>query len=199
VAIDVDTGLLEPLRSSVSNLEVRRSDITTTPTELEAFDFVHARLVLEHVSARGVALRQMVAALKPGGVLLVEEFDHVNWLPAVRADASVPLLLNRFLRAYRLTMEARGADLEIGRFLTELLETEALEGVDADGRAVIARGRSVAGRAFHLTFQQARDALIATGAITAGEMDDVLLLFMDPGFSFVLPLVIAAWGYRSRD
>ena len=55
------------------------------------------------------------------------------------------------------------------------------------------------GAAFHLTFEQARDALVATGAIKAEEMDDVVSLFMDPRFSFVLPLVIAAWGYRSRE
>jgi hypothetical protein len=30
-------------------------------------------------------------------------------------------------------------------------------------------------------------------------IEDVLLALMELGFSFVLPLVIAAWGYRSQN
>src|ERR1039458_7122444 len=39
------------------------------------FDLVHARLVLVHVPQRAQALAAMVAALKPGGWLLLEEAD----------------------------------------------------------------------------------------------------------------------------
>jgi hypothetical protein len=57
VAIDVDNRLLEPLRSSVSNLEVRTTDSTTVPVE-PASDLVHAWPLLEHMSAHGAALHQ---------------------------------------------------------------------------------------------------------------------------------------------
>jgi hypothetical protein len=63
--------------------------------------------LLEHMSACGAALHHMVAALNSGGVLLIEKFHPVNWLPAVRADPTV----RRPERAYRLKMEFRGAEL----------------------------------------------------------------------------------------
>jgi uncharacterized protein YbjT (DUF2867 family) len=39
------------------------------------FDFVHTRLVLIHVPERDAVLRRLADALRPGGVLLVEEDD----------------------------------------------------------------------------------------------------------------------------
>jgi hypothetical protein len=51
VAIDVDARLFELPWSSVSNLEVRRSDITAPPVEPEAIVLVLARPLIERVSA----------------------------------------------------------------------------------------------------------------------------------------------------
>jgi 2-polyprenyl-3-methyl-5-hydroxy-6-metoxy-1,4-benzoquinol methylase len=39
------------------------------------FDLIHARLVLVHFAERDSVLRKLVAALKPGGWLVDEEFD----------------------------------------------------------------------------------------------------------------------------
>jgi SAM-dependent methyltransferase len=46
------------------------------------FDLVHARLVLVHVPDRAAALATMVAALRPGGWLLVEDADTQHASPA---------------------------------------------------------------------------------------------------------------------
>jgi SAM-dependent methyltransferase len=194
VATDIDIRLIAP--PQVENFEVRQSDIAVTPPETEAFDLVHARLLLEHIPDREAALDHMMAAVKPGGWLLVEEFDHVNWLPGRRSDAHVQQVWEKFLQAYRRTMEARGADLEIGRYLCEMLDNRGLISVAAEGRAVLARGGSVGGELFHLNFSQTRAALVATGAIDEDEMASLLTLFQEQSFTFVLPLLIAAWGQR---
>jgi SAM-dependent methyltransferase len=194
VATDIDTRLLGPVQ--MSNLQIRQLDIAVAPPETEAFDLVHARLLLEHVPERKAALDHMLAAIKPGGWLLIEEFDHVNWLPGRRSDLQVQEVWAKFLDAYQKTMEARGADLEIGRFLCEMLDNRGLISVAAEGRAVLARGGSVGGQLFHLNFSQARAALVATGAINDDEMAALLSLFQDQSFTFVLPLLIAVWGLR---
>ena len=71
VATDLDVKFLAALDSP--NLEIRHHDIVHDPLEPAAFDLVHARSVLEHLAGRDAALAKMVAALKPGGWLLVED------------------------------------------------------------------------------------------------------------------------------
>ena len=61
-----------PVRPPV---EVRRHDVGADEPPAEAFDLVHARLVLVHVTGRDRALRSMVECLRPGGWLLLEDAD----------------------------------------------------------------------------------------------------------------------------
>ena len=58
-----------------AHMELRRHDIGTDPLPEQAFDLIHARLVLMHVPQRQQALARLVAALKPRGWLVIEDFD----------------------------------------------------------------------------------------------------------------------------
>jgi SAM-dependent methyltransferase len=194
VATDIDTRFLETLH--FPQLEVRQSDIAVAPLEGGAFDLVHARMLLEFIPERDDALRHMVAALKPGGWLLVEEMDYVNWVPGSRQLSRSGPIWERFLTAYRLTLEGRDADLELGRFLCELVEQQGLIAVQAEGRAVVARGRSAAARLVQLSLSQTGEALVATGAINEDELTALLSWFEDQNFTCVLPLLIAVWGQK---
>jgi SAM-dependent methyltransferase len=69
LATDIDTRFLESL--DYPNLAVRRHDIVSDAIPEGAFDLVHARTVLMHLTARERALQNMIGALKPGGWLLV--------------------------------------------------------------------------------------------------------------------------------
>lgn len=57
-------------------LVVLEHDIATGPVPAsgDGFDLVHARLVLNHLPERRMALHHMVQSLKPGGVLLTQDF-----------------------------------------------------------------------------------------------------------------------------
>ncbi len=67
------------------------------------------RAVLEHLPAREQVLTQLVAALRPGGWLLVEDTDFVSFVPGSgMTDADIEL----FARCWTLTRaagEARGS------------------------------------------------------------------------------------------
>lgn len=54
-------------------------DIVKDPLPAHSFDLIHARLVLAHLPARDQVLPRLVASLRPGGWLVVEDFD--SWLP----------------------------------------------------------------------------------------------------------------------
>lgn len=76
VATDTDTQFLESLK--MPNLEVRQHNIATEDPPGEGFDLVHARWVLAHLRDRPGVLRRMLAAVKQGGWLMVEEPDFGN-------------------------------------------------------------------------------------------------------------------------
>jgi ubiquinone/menaquinone biosynthesis C-methylase UbiE len=76
---DIDPRHLDALaEAGWPNVEVQRHDVGQDPLPAATFDLVHARLVLIHVPQREAALARLVAALKPGGWIVVEDFDPVS-------------------------------------------------------------------------------------------------------------------------
>ena len=70
-----DINLAWAAGAAAPNVSVLEHDVAADPPPGEAFDLVHARLVLVHVTGRDTALGNMVTALRPGGILLVEDAD----------------------------------------------------------------------------------------------------------------------------
>src|SRR5215475_8754455 len=79
IATDIDTRFLE--RITKPNLKILRHDLTAEPLPEKAFDLVHPRLVLGHLPQHDEVLRNLVATLKSGGWLLVEEYDACSIRP----------------------------------------------------------------------------------------------------------------------
>src|SRR5262249_41220134 len=73
---DIDPRHLEALEAlGLSHLQVQRPDVGRGPVPPQAFDPIHARLVFMHVPTADQVLPQLVLALKPGGCLLIEDYD----------------------------------------------------------------------------------------------------------------------------
>jgi hypothetical protein len=147
-----------------------------------------------HLPRREEALARMVAALKPGGWLLAEEFDAL----------SMPADPGRFPgeRAFRLEaaqqrlMRARGADTAYGRRLPERLEAHGLLEVDAEGRVFMWRGGSAGARIKRANYLQLREAILAAGDLSAEAFDEELGALEDPGTRVPSPVLWSAWGRR---
>jgi SAM-dependent methyltransferase len=188
-ATDLDTRYLEAL--NVPNLEVRRHDVVTEPLETGAFDLVHARLVLEHLPARDAVLAKLIAALVPGGTLLIESLDYVSAIPvstlgAAEHERSQHVRLTEFGKA--------GLDAYYGRRLPSTLRTAGLRGVTHEGRVWVMEGGSPGARWFKLSMEQVRDRLTGDGKLAAAEIDRMLELFDNPQWAAISPIVMAAWG-----
>lgn len=84
VAVDLDTSLLEPIAGDW--IEVRRLDVLADSLPEDAFDLVHARLLLMHVPSRVGAIRRLVRAACPGGWVAVmdPDFTTVSLAPTNR-------------------------------------------------------------------------------------------------------------------
>ena len=172
VATDIDTSWLESAERP-ENLRVVRHDVGTDPAPADGLDLVHARLVLTHVPRRDDALRSMVAALRPGGWLVVEEADP-GLQPLLCPDEYGPAqqLANRLRRGFRELMAGRGADLGYGRTLPRRLRGLGLVEVGADSYFPITAPACTALEI--ATVEQIRDRLVDGGVATAAEVDEHL-------------------------
>ncbi len=193
VATDVDTRWLETVRAL--NITVDRHDIGQDPLPEAAFDLVHARLVLQHVRDREAALARMVAALKPGGWILIEEFDNLSLLPDPGVNPAEVLL--KTASALRYLMARRGVDLRYGRLLPSRLRGQGLVNVGVEGRVFMWQGSSPGARLWSANFEQLREAMIAAGLLTEQEIAEDLQRLGDADFMAPSPLLWSAWGRRS--
>jgi SAM-dependent methyltransferase len=119
MATDLDPRFLECI--AAPNLEVRRHDILADPLPEASFDLVHTRALLTFLPQPDQAIRKMVAALKPGGCLLIEEPDYVSAVP--EGLVTMQLGGTPSARLWRITLEQLQNDiLAAGSLSQEELE-----------------------------------------------------------------------------
>ena len=192
LATDINPAWLDPH----GGYEVRRHDIVADPPpQPGSFDLVHARLVLVHVPDRASALATMVAALRPGGWLLIEDAD-TELQPLACLDELGPAQqrANRLRRAVRELLTRRGADLRYGRTLPHALRTAGLVDVRAAGCFPI--GGLACDRLETATVRMVRAELLAAGLATDGEIDAHLAAIDAGELDLTLAPLISAWGRR---
>jgi SAM-dependent methyltransferase len=187
---DIDPRFLESLH--LENAEVRRHDISTDPLPDAAFDLVHARLVLVHVLQRERALAQMIAALKPGGWLIDEEFDSSVFPDPALGPGEV---LSKTHLAMTRVMDDRGVDRNFGRRLFGLMRTLGLVDVAAEGRTIMFSAGSAGPSLLRSNYEQLHDAMIGAGYITEQDFRADLARLDDPEFMLPSPVL---WAVRGR-
>jgi SAM-dependent methyltransferase len=191
VATDLETGFLEPEAARGTGLEVLRHDITAE--ELPGgFDMVHARWLVEWLPDKRLALRRMMSALRPGGVLLVEEPDFVTIY-----GAGEPVVRRVFIAAMAHLESVCPVEVEYGRRTLGDLAAVGLAGVQAEGRCPVVRGGSpLAADFLRLTIEKLREPVLAGGAVSRDEFARAVAALQDPAITVVAPMTVAAWGTR---
>jgi SAM-dependent methyltransferase len=185
---DIDTRFLETVEGG--NVEIRRHDIVKDPLPESTFDIAYARLVLEHLSDPDLALDRMVLAVRPGGWLMVEDFEAQSSRPD---DA--PESVSKTMAAMRQVTATAGVDARLGLSLGRRLRARGLVHVGHEGRVQLYRGKSAAARLARLNFEQLREAMLATG-LTTGEFEADLARLDDENFEWRSPTLWTAWGRR---
>ncbi|MFG2719031.1 class I SAM-dependent methyltransferase [Streptomyces sp. NPDC048416] len=194
LATDLDTGWLTGA-ALPPHVEVRRHDVGQDEAPAGSFDFVHARLVLVHVTDRERALRTMSQALRPGGVLLVEDADPALQ-PLLCLDEYGPEQerANRLRRGFRELLAERGADLSYGRKLPRLLRELGLDRVEADAYFPVT---SPAGAVLEAaTVRQVRDQLVDRGLADDADIERHLASVASGRLDLATSPMISAWGRR---
>ncbi|HEY8884777.1 MAG TPA: methyltransferase domain-containing protein [Chloroflexota bacterium] len=192
LATDINTRFLDVL--DYPNLEVRRHDITTEALPEAAFDLVHTRAVLCHLVEPALALRRMVAALKPGGWLLADEVDNASSLPDPRFRGADLYAKGR--AAFRQVTSAGGFDHDYGRRLYADVRAAGLIDVDAAGNIQMLRAHTPFARCMQLTYAQNRVRIVGANLLTDEEMDRFIALHDDEDFAGMSHLQMAVWGRK---
>lgn len=195
LATDIDPSWLK----EGDGYDVRRHDVAADPApEPGTFDLVHARLVLVHVPDRARALATMVAALRPGGWLLIEDADTALQ-PLACLDDSGPAQrrANRVRDAIRELLTRRGADLRYGRTLPRALREAGLVDVAAAGSFPV--GGPACDRLEASTIRHVRGELLAAGLSDNAELDAHLAAIEAGELDLTLSPLISAWGRRPTE
>jgi SAM-dependent methyltransferase len=192
VATDIDVRALSGLPAD-PRLEIREHDLIADDIEAERFDLIHARLFLEHLPQRDLALSKMVMALRPGGWLVVESVDYVAAEPVSEFGAAEHAR-SQSVRLHEF--EKLGISHHLGRRLPAMLRANGLVEVGNEGRVWIMEGGSPGARWFKLSMAHLRSRLVGEGKLNDAEIDRMLELFDNPNWAAFSPVIVGAWGQK---
>jgi SAM-dependent methyltransferase len=190
LAIDLDTRFVEPLASDV--VQVRQDNLVTADLPAGEFDVVHSRMVLEHIPERADVVHRLVAAFRPGGTLVLEDYDWTSF--GFEATDGAPA---RAASAILALMAAAGFDSEYGRRLVGALTDVGLNDVVGEGRSLVIDGRHPGFSFFSLSFQQLAPAAIDAGLMSLDDAEIVGARLQAGVERIITPTLVAAIGRRT--
>jgi hypothetical protein len=136
----------------------------------------------------------MLEALRPGGVLIVEDIDFTGHFCHPHSSA-----FSRYVELYTQVVQRRGGDPHIGPRVPELLLYTGFErvqmqvvqpaGLDGEVKLIVP-----------LTMENIMDAVLAEGLASRAEGDwvieDLYAFARNPHTVVSLPRIVQAWGYQ---
>ncbi|MEU8325929.1 class I SAM-dependent methyltransferase [Nonomuraea sp. NPDC048881] len=194
LATDVEPAF-EPV---APRLEVVRHDIVRDPLPEAAFDVVHARLVLLLLPERLAVLDRLVRALKPGGVLQLDEFDITYGPGLLMPDPASAELYETFMQAKIRVMTRAGVDVAWGRHAAAAMRRAGLTGVDPRPRVESWDARSPGARLVAHHTRHLRDRFAEEG-LTDRQLADVRALLAHPDFRATSCVTYSVQGRRPLE
>ncbi|MCT2589579.1 methyltransferase domain-containing protein [Streptomyces sp. N2-109] len=185
LAADLEIERLRHLEEA-PQVELAVTDLRTDELPAGAFDLVHSRMTLQHLPDRAGVVARMVAALRPGGVLFLEDTDSSTLF---RTFLSEDFLRDVREAGYGL-MRASGHDPRGGHVDLQLALAAGLE-ASAEGRTVMVRGGSVQARHYMLWLEFMRPRLVAAGLVDEARIEAALAEMADPAHYWLSQVLIS--------
>lgn len=196
--IDLDLEKLKAAHTAaeaqgLSHVRFEASDVTKNWPAADA-DLVYGRFILTHLKQPQDLLAQAMAALKPGGMILIEDIDIAGRFcypenAAVEASYQLYMALSR----------RRGGDPIIGRRLSLLLEEAGFADVGTTVVQPFSRQGGAKDVAI-LTFAAIIDGLLAEKLATDEEVTRIKQDLEDfnrrPDTIVSMPRIFQAWGRK---
>lgn len=188
-AIDIDTRFVESLASDV--IDVRRVDVRTDELPQAEFDLVHARLVLEHLSDRTQILARLAGTLRPGGWIVIEDYDWSRF----GFDGDDPNIV-RVAEAILGFMQQAGFERDYGRRVVAEIADAGFTEVRGEGRVRIIDSTSPGFDFFRLSFESLKGAIVDAGLLSS-EDAEAASARLGEDMRVWTPLMMAGIGRRA--
>lgn len=191
----VATDLRPERIPAAEGLEIVRHDIVHDPLPEAEFDLVHARLVLRLLPERLVVLDRLARALKPGGVLQIDEFDITYGPALLMPDPAARELYETFMETKIRLMTRAGIDVAWGRKAAEAMHHSGLVDIDPQPRLELWESDSPGARLVAHHTRHLRDQLLREG-LTDRQLADVRAILAHPSFRAGSYAVYSVQGRR---
>jgi len=197
VAVDIDPRFL--ISQELGDVEVRQADITKPGAlERDNYDLIHARFVLVHLPDPAQAVANMVAGLKPGGALVLEEPDFRTAFSASEnsADRASIDAVNRAICALYFQM---GKDPGFGVRLPHVVEVAGVSQLEIDVLAPLVRGGDPMALMMGASVSHLRSRLLHTQAAVDGDIDRYCSAAADPAIWASYYSTVSVMGRKLRS
>jgi ubiquinone/menaquinone biosynthesis C-methylase UbiE len=186
--------------ADIKNAAFHTRNILENPLESWAeseYDVVYARFLLTHLPDPARAVRVFHGALKPGGLVIVEDIDFSGYFTFPESPA-----FRRYHELYCAAVRRRGGDPDIGPRLPLLLKESGFTNVDLS----VVQPVALTGEAKlinPLTMENIAGAVLQEGLATQAEIEAVtreLYAFAaNPDTVAGTPRVVQSWGWRAAQ
>jgi SAM-dependent methyltransferase len=177
-------------------LTVLEHNVITEPLPSGQFDIIHARAVLQHLPQRHEVLAKLIAALKPGGAVVIEEMEP-RWGSSVLAtpDPRIYDIFVRYEAAITKVLSGNGMDPTWARGVHAAMREQGLVDVDTEGWQRSWAGGTGSALLAHSGSRELRDRLIAVG-MPAEDLDIMATLTLDPRLVMRGVLLLSTTGRK---
>jgi SAM-dependent methyltransferase len=191
LATDVDDRFLV---GDEIHLEFRVHDVTRDPLPDDHFDLAHARGVFHSLRERVHALDVMIAATRPGGLVVIEDPDW-SVFDSQPLPPAFALLHRASQDAYAAAV---GYDKNLGSRLPRMLHEAGLVDIDAEGSVFMMHGGTPSTEWYVLGLERSMASLVEAGIVDAPTGAAALAEVRDRNCRLLSPLRVTAWGRKPR-
>ncbi|MHC0430240.1 class I SAM-dependent methyltransferase [Streptomyces sp. O3] len=193
VAADLETERLVGDQEK-GTFDVWEIDLREDELPPESFDLVHARMLVQHLPEREAVIAKFVRALRPGGLLFLEDTDSSTLF---RSASGEDFLQDVRAAGYGLMREA-GHDPRGGHVDYHIARSCDLDDVTAEGRVVMVRGGSVQARHYQLWLEFMAPRIVSGGLVSRERVDEAIAEMGDPAHSWLSQVQISTVGRKPR-
>lgn len=182
-----------------ARIDVTAGDIRTVPLPVRHFDLVHARLVLMHLPTREQVLARLVAALRPGGTIVISDWDCAWQQMLLRGPSQAAAdAFNSFQAALSALAVRRGADPTWARRVPVAMRAAGLIQVRAVMHNRLWAGGE-AGCLLHASNSRQKSAELISAGVEEDDLATLRLAMAHPETLAYQYLMITTTGRRPID
>lgn len=177
-----------------AGFDVRPDDIRSAEIDGDAYDLAHSRHLLMAMREPQVALEHMVASLRPGGWLVVEEGDFDEPAVVTREHPAAA----SFERVWHaMTAFLSGSmDIRYGTRLPRIGWCLGLDNFRTEATRTYSPGGEPGPMAMKLALDMFREQLLASTALWEDDLDMATAALEDPSFVCGTPMSYAIFGRK---